>query len=993
MSVPLLLAGITAVAFVVKLVVVAALSTGAYFLQRSLAKKPHGNTSQEDTGLSTVATQGAYVPLLIGRARIGAIVAWVGERRIQNAGSRPTLYSEAAWHLLCVGPAQKIHRIWSNGDLIYPYGAYTDPIDKDTSPSGTSFTIGVGEFTVIWGENDESVDAFLADEDRVGLSAGFPNVCSIVWTRLGLQTSPQWPQIEYDVEVVPLNDAISESLAFVGQEIDTGDYAGSNLAYVLYQIMFESYPHGIGLDLADFDWNAGAEGGGDPVLERQHEETPSGFADGTYNMSGDAAGTPGSIDAGTYALEHLAPEYSGGGVEWGTNWLVVWLQDGDDTGAIVNVKIFLKGPSAQEVLLYEQASFGTFYNGASPISGWTPPSGWDLNSFLGSQWHAVTELQETEIVIDETGVWELWVEYDTEFTNEPSNFVSVSANVSLVPAATAPSGSLYEFLELMDEEEQVATVYARNGDEAGVQINNLLLDAGAIMPAMCDGRLGIVPIRPVEDADVIQVDEDQVLPPAAEIETLHADRPIDRVIFSFADVERNFRESVIQIDEDGQSSRAGNVRGTVLPMPTVRDFLVGGKVAERRSQEEFGKGAAFDLTLGRGAHRLIPGRVISVPDVADGLRVLSVKPSDVSDATEVQCVPDYYGVVDTGYVHPQTTAGDYSVDPVAANLQETFLEVPEPFGELGEIQILPLRIRAGVQVVYQYIHFSSDGADYDQDPIGGSGLTSGGTLDEAIAAGDPYVIDQGPEFTLVGLADDVLDFIDDLSSDEDLWRAGEQLALINNELFFLKKVTAIGGSTYRLDGLIRARFDSQRESHGINDEVFLFRWEEIDTFLTPKAVPGEALYLKQQPVSAAAALGLGSVTATSKTLVGKGLVPMRPSGLRVSEPLLGVAGYETGDDVVFKWSYRPKDGKIAGAGLQPLGSPMGDGEQRGSFRLEFYTTGDSLVRTENLSALTYSYDNGDLQSDLGGEVDFYVLLYNVDGGLISPELRLDVEAL
>src|SRR5690606_19378010 len=104
-------------------------------------------------------------------------------------------------------------------------------------------------------------------------------------------------------------------------------------------------------------------------------------------------------------------------------------------------------------------------------------------------------------------------------------------------------------------------------------------------------------------------------------------------------------------------------------------------------------------------------------------------------------------------------------------------------------------------------------------------IQAGGELLEAIAATDPYVIEEGPTLELVGVPDD--DAVDDLTGDDANWQRGRQVAVIGEEVFFLRKLTAVSGSTYRLDGLIRARYDTDRQAHAIGAKVFIFKFDEI----------------------------------------------------------------------------------------------------------------------------------------------------------------------
>lgn len=1008
---------------IISLAVAVAGAVGSYVLARR-AKKPNNNTAAEDFSLTTIVSQGAAIPLLIGKRRIGPKVGWAGDRvrivlsqrvkknkgllfthgvpaivgHFENTTRKATgevLYSEAAWHCLCIGPAERLHRIWVGGELVFPGSGYSTYLDRVTHPSGTTIAIGTGEFRIFWGEPDQPVNTFLGDASRVGVASRWPHVCYIEWTRFGLNTSPSWPQVEYEVEVRPyITTAVTTAEASVSKWLTRPAagglvaYEGANPGYALSQILHEEFPHGIALPLADFDFAAGVGGGGDEVLSRFYELPVTVYTNGFQNFVGNPAGDPASTDAGTYALDHTAPEYSGGGLNEGNNWAGFYVQEGSESGYIDRMHVYLTGPGAQQVTLYD-AELGDFYDGTS-FDSVVPPTDWFFDEFLGMFYR---EFPIDEVELDADGVWELYIYFEVTFDNNPNESISPLGQATLTTLPNPPTGSLYEFIQLAETEGQAASVILNDGDEAETAIGVILQDCGMFMPMMCNGKLGFVPIRDTAPEDLIVIDQDQVLPPVAEVERVHADQHLDRVIFSFSDVERNFRETTVKVDEDGQPARTGAARGSVVGLNTVIDHRVASFVAERRSQEELARGARFLLNLARGMHRVLPGRVITVPGFAYGLRVMAVTLSAESDAARVECLVDYYGAAPSNFSHPAYDSDGQLSDPAEENLYEDFWEIPEHGGDNGVVLIAPLAIRAGEQVIAQLVHLSSDGASYDYE--GSSAApTAGGPLLQALPADTTWVIEQGPQFTLASPEDDLLEHFEDLATDHAAWRSGRQLAVIGSELFYVRKVTAISAGTYRLDGLIRARLDTLKASHAISDVVYLFTVYNIDTFGGQKLYPGANLYLKQQPVSSVGPFSLASVTPTNKTITGKGLRPMRPDGFRVVAPRVQVPAYETGEDITLRWGYRSTENPGTGAGLQPFGSPTGISAVRGTFQVEVYDTGDTLVETYEVGAVSeWTYTNANLQADLGGETDFYLLLRNTNGSLRSDYARLDIEAL
>lgn len=204
----------------------------------------------------TLATRGSYIPIILGRRRVGPVVCWAGARVVYaipvggggglSGGESVSQngYAEAAMHALCVGRANKLHGIFINGHQIY-----STILDRDTTPSGTSIGIPKqGRFTIWWGEPDQPVNTELAASGQMGISSRWPNVCYIHWNLKALGQTVRWPQIEYEIEVGQADQPLTHSDPFMDvSEVDVGD-DGYNPAHVAWQLMTASAPHGAGLD-------------------------------------------------------------------------------------------------------------------------------------------------------------------------------------------------------------------------------------------------------------------------------------------------------------------------------------------------------------------------------------------------------------------------------------------------------------------------------------------------------------------------------------------------------------------------------------------------------------------------------------------------------------------------------------------------------------------------------------------------------------------------
>ncbi|MCZ2418682.1 MAG: phage tail protein [Burkholderiales bacterium] len=548
--------------------------------------------------------------------------------------------------------------------------------------------------------------------------------------------------------------------------------------------------------------------------------------------------------------------------------------------------------------------------------------------------------------------------------------------------------SLHAAANVLRSEDVGASVLIKDGQDAADAIELILLEAGLFLSR--DPETGLLRVDAVRKGSAMAVPADVQLHP---IETTveHENRPGTRLVYEFQDVGRNFQSSTITLDEDGIADRYAHPTARKIQLGTVIDQDSANKVAERRSQEEFGGASTIKMRMNRNAFLLKPNDLLTLPGIDEVYRVVEVTIKQDTTEVEIALVPDYYGSEPSTNTKPATPNPSVVV-AVEADVQATVVEVPAALLDPGEpTQIIVPRVRAHDQVAYADIHLSTDDTTYERVDAE-FGVVTGGKLLEALPADAPYVIDEGPTIELLGPPDD--DVLDDLSADLANWRLGRQVAVIGGEFFFIQKLTPISGSTYRLDGLMRARYGTPREAHVIGAEVYMFRIDDITPISDSTLTPGASVYVKAQPF-AQTGLSLAEVPATNKTIYGYGLRPPAPCGLRVSAPAPGVRAYATGQDVSFKWSSRVANPIITGAGMQGAGTIVGAGVIGATtFEIRVYDATDTLVRTEFRSVNEWTYSNADLAADLGGETDFRVEVREAStAGIFSDEIDLTVEFL
>ena len=469
------------------------------------------------------------------------------------------------------------------------------------------------------------------------------------------------------------------------------------------------------------------------------------------------------------------------------------------------------------------------------------------------------------------------------------------------------------------------------------------------------------------------------------VETTHYSQQRPKIVYSFVDKEHGYQKQTITIDSDGVGDLESSAQATEVNLPTVVDFDSAEAVSARRALELLDVQNVFRIELNHEGRIYKPGTVLSLPDYNVPVRVIELTLTDKgqgrSGNARLVCVPDVYGVSEYFYVAATTGNGGVYGQPTDPSADVAFgiFELPEELLTSGPSVVVP-RIRASGKEAFASVYLSPDdvgfigrGVEFD--------FQTGGTLDIGIAADDPWIMDEGPTITIQGPPDNVI--LQDLSSLESYWQRGEQLCLIGDEVFFLKKLTALGGLSFRLDGLIRARYDTSRQVHSAGAQVFLLRPDQILKIVDPGTLlPQATVYAKTQP-TASTPLSLASVTSVSRTLYGKGTRPMPPVSLRKDGNL---PTYRTGEDIDLVWDYRVVG---AGAGIAPAGQATSVPPTDCTFEVEILDGAfASVVRSvTGLTSPAYSYTNANLVSDLGSEVTVGVRIYCRRNGYLSDAIQ------
>lgn len=525
-----------------------------------------------------------------------------------------------------------------------------------------------------------------------------------------------------------------------------------------------------------------------------------------------------------------------------------------------------------------------------------------------------------------------------------------------------------------------------NGEEAQAVLGVTLQDLGVLVPLHPDnGKIYFQEIlEPTGSLEELK--DAQINDPLPEIETLYGDSVKDKFIFSFSDWEHAFKEMTISIDEDGQAEYLEHQRAKKIKILIAIDIETAAKIAERRSQEELAGAQILSVTANHGARLLMPGQAVLIENKNDVFRVLSVMADPESGKVKLKLMSDIYGVAKSTFEN-EGGGGEYNYDPALQDEYFGYVEISEYWLGGDPMTIMIPRIRSSSDIAGANVYISRDDTTYINI---GQELTAvaGGTLLDAIAADGEKSLSQGPTFMVAG--PDIASVLD-LSADATNWRLGRQILIWGSEVAFVQKITALGGDMYRLDGVLRARWDTKAVAHSIGEPIFIFEANDLSLFQDLLLEHDVDLYIKTQPYTSGSIVNLdASPKMHIDDTIGKGIVPMRPCNLTLSGPVPLVHAYETGDDIDIEWSYMSASQPGTGAGMQGKGDASSSSTVDGEFRVQIYSIGDVLKRTYTTTSTSYTYTNANLISDFGSEQDFKIKLSVLRGGISSEIIEITV---
>lgn len=472
--------------------------------------------------------------------------------------------------------------------------------------------------------------------------------------------------------------------------------------------------------------------------------------------------------------------------------------------------------------------------------------------------------------------------------------------------------------DLMEEEELPMCMQWAE-ESAADAVATILADAGIAMPYTEEGVLTFIPQRPTpkDDLSGIPVMTDDLYvgsPPTREIR--HGDRGADFLQFEFQNARRRYRTWPAIIRFSGQAARNGAYAIQKSALKSVTYIRPAGQVARRTAQSALGDLSSITVEALRGLGRLIAGQKLIYDDSL--YVVVSKKPVLNSAKTELELLLDTFNVEPATPPTDDQDEEDTTTDP-SADLYFTFVQTPD-----NSDQISVLRIRDNIYMAGSTIYVANDDEDAYYDIGDQPTAAAGGRLSNDLAFDSDDPLEDGP--IIIPSNADILDVLD-LSSDEASWLAGLQLMSINDELMFLRNVTAVAedewpastavaeddyvqpsdtstgfryvcvqagttGSTeptwpeeeglqvtdgtavwetrlfsYQLHGITRGEFSTTPGTHSAGDVAFIIQMADLASLSHPLIASGNTINIKSVPYNTVhEEVDIDDITPVEKTL-------------------------------------------------------------------------------------------------------------------------------
>jgi hypothetical protein len=426
-----------------------------------------------------------------------------------------------------------------------------------------------------------------------------------------------------------------------------------------------------------------------------------------------------------------------------------------------------------------------------------------------------------------------------------------------VPAQWLDGGAFEYLGQLCVAEHLPVNILARDGVNGDQVLSELMQEVGFFITQVGEKLVPIV-VRPPGNTTLPQITIDAQQQPLPEITRQHGETTPTRSMYRIFDEEMGWKLSDLNVDNDAAARSRGAQQSKEVQLQNVTNRLTGTEIMQRMVRDDSIDGETYSFELMRGARDLWPGQLFVVPNFGT-LRVASKKPSFMNSTVSIDAVLENYGIrLHDRYVDGVGDPRTDGIQPVAQDPYVRLFIVPEAILSVGSLSMWVLRVRAHGGIVSAEVMFSATGASYarvnrDEPHVTAGTINRPILIDEATHNGG--VLDAALSFTPYN---GDTDEIDDLAGNDAEWEEGDQIAVIDDEVFLVQRLAPVEGG-FRIDGFRRAVWGTVPANHLQGTPVYIFRISDRITYTRHLVRAGNTLHVKTLPYTSTDEMTLATV--------------------------------------------------------------------------------------------------------------------------------------